>query len=67
MSEHVEGSYGQAGRVPLLPEALGQPLRVDRPSELVGKDEVGVDVRLARESLPEQLCLPVFAQRLDRS
>ena len=37
------------GCLPLAPEGLGGPLRVDRRTELVGEDEVVIDVALASE------------------
>jgi hypothetical protein len=50
MSEDVKAPSGDPGGLAVAPEPLGEPLRVNRAAELVGKDEILVDVGIAAKA-----------------
>jgi hypothetical protein len=51
VAQDVQRAHREPGRLPELPEQDGQLPRVDLPAELVGEDEVVVDVGGAGERL----------------
>ena len=55
VAEHVQRPGGEPGGLAKLPEPLGQGLRVNRPAERVGENEVTVHVGVTREVALEEL------------
>jgi hypothetical protein len=56
VSENVQPSRRDLGRVPVAQERFDQPLRVDRVADLVAEEGVPVDVRVAGERARSSSC-----------
>ncbi len=60
MPEDVKGPGGDPGRFAVLAEPLSEPLRMYRAAKLVGKDEILVDIGVARQGALELLGIAMF-------
>jgi hypothetical protein len=66
VAQDVERPRGDARRLAVPPEPVGEPLRVDRLSEPICEHEIPVGVGITGEVAFEHLRVPVLAQRVYR-
>jgi hypothetical protein len=65
VAQDVKGAGRDPGRLAVLPEPLGEPLRMDRVPKLVGEDQVAVPVGIEGEVALEPLGVAEAAQCVD--